>query len=611
MFNKSDQYYNNSSTTTATATPSHHHSPYHSNQLQSHSNNLQSQPPPQYLQHLHNPQQPKINLDSYHSMRPPPSHQQIYPHHLQYTSQPQPSMNMTMTNIQPPNTNDNNNNNIRSNDLNESNNNSNSTSNIKHNSNRRGPWSPLEDKKLLDLISIYGPTNWVRISNSLETRTPKQCRERYHQNLKPSLNRSPITPEEGELIEKLVLKYGKKWAEISRHLNGRSDNAIKNWWNGGANRRRRASLATSNSSVKRKSIDYDDINHEPTTMSTSNSITSIPSKEHAQVPQPQVSQIPSQFPHNNLPQISFNTSMFGQQNEKSSNANLPNISNLTSGQQSTGSPSVSNHLHPQQQNIIKNFSLQQQRSASFDYNSNSNTNSTNPATTTLPPISQSNKRRLIGDDPFSRRHSSATYSMLMHAHSNNNSHSNLLNTYSNSTTNHSGGTSGNVSPHFGSPLLMSSLATRHNSITVFELGLANSQKDTYHNHHVSFTDSRRSSSIAPDLNFFPNPLKENSSISTKNSRNLSQNSSFNSPLLTPSTRFSISSINSTVPNGNNNSSSVVTSPSHSQSSNYYKQEYANNSSTSINEIKKSNDNNNERKNSTDSKSKMSVSSLVD
>lgn len=108
-------------------------------------------------------------------------------------------------------------------------------------STRRGPWSPEEDRKLIDLISIFGPSNWVRISNSLCTRTPKQCRERYHQNLKPTLNRTPITQEEGILIEKLVAKHGKKWAEIARHLNGRSDNAIKNWWNGGANRRRRAS----------------------------------------------------------------------------------------------------------------------------------------------------------------------------------------------------------------------------------------------------------------------------------------------------------------------------------------------------------------------------------
>lgn len=106
---------------------------------------------------------------------------------------------------------------------------------------RRGPWSPDEDQRLMELISVFGAANWVRISQSLLTRTPKQCRERYHQNLKPSLNRAPITPEEGVYIEELVAKYGKRWAEIARHLNGRSDNAVKNWWNGGATRRRRVS----------------------------------------------------------------------------------------------------------------------------------------------------------------------------------------------------------------------------------------------------------------------------------------------------------------------------------------------------------------------------------
>ena len=104
---------------------------------------------------------------------------------------------------------------------------------------KRGPWSQHEDRSLLELVQSQGAHNWVRISQFIRTRSPKQCRERYHQNLKPSLCHDPISPEEGEIIERLVSEMGKRWAEIARRLPGRSDNAVKNWWNGGMNRRRR------------------------------------------------------------------------------------------------------------------------------------------------------------------------------------------------------------------------------------------------------------------------------------------------------------------------------------------------------------------------------------
>lgn len=105
---------------------------------------------------------------------------------------------------------------------------------------KRGPWTQQEDELLKDLVSRMGATNWVRTSAMIGSRSPKQCRERYHQNLKPGLNHSPITEDEGNLIIQLVREKGKRWAEIARHLNGRSDNAVKNWFNGGENRRKRA-----------------------------------------------------------------------------------------------------------------------------------------------------------------------------------------------------------------------------------------------------------------------------------------------------------------------------------------------------------------------------------
>ncbi|KAI1371480.1 Homeodomain-like protein [Hypoxylon crocopeplum] len=104
---------------------------------------------------------------------------------------------------------------------------------------RRGPWSKREDEQLKFLVDTQGASCWVRVSLQIQTRSAKQCRERYHQNLKPTLDHSPISPEEGAHIERMVEQIGRRWAEIARSLKNRSDNAVKNWWNGSMNRRKR------------------------------------------------------------------------------------------------------------------------------------------------------------------------------------------------------------------------------------------------------------------------------------------------------------------------------------------------------------------------------------
>ncbi|KAL7931227.1 hypothetical protein V8C35DRAFT_310729 [Trichoderma chlorosporum] len=105
---------------------------------------------------------------------------------------------------------------------------------------RKGPWSPEESHRLIALVRLMGPQDWVSIASYMASRNAKQCRERYHQNLDPNLRHDPITEEEARLIMDLYARYGTAWARIAEQLPGRSDNAIKNYVNGLVNKTRRA-----------------------------------------------------------------------------------------------------------------------------------------------------------------------------------------------------------------------------------------------------------------------------------------------------------------------------------------------------------------------------------
>ncbi|KAJ3679580.1 hypothetical protein LUZ60_017591 [Juncus effusus] len=97
---------------------------------------------------------------------------------------------------------------------------------------RKGTWTAAEDAILINHVRRHGEGNWnaVQRSSSL-ARCGKSCRLRWANHLRPNLKKGPISPEEEVTILRLHAMLGNKWAHISTHLPGRTDNEIKNFWN--------------------------------------------------------------------------------------------------------------------------------------------------------------------------------------------------------------------------------------------------------------------------------------------------------------------------------------------------------------------------------------------
>ncbi|KAJ3449147.1 snRNA-activating protein complex subunit [Anaeramoeba flamelloides] len=97
-------------------------------------------------------------------------------------------------------------------------------------SSKKGAWNKIEDNLLLQYVKQLGDTSWPQVSKLVIGRSPKQCRERWRNQLNPNIKRGPFSEEEKELLKQKVTELGTRWSILSTFFDGRPDNMLKNYY---------------------------------------------------------------------------------------------------------------------------------------------------------------------------------------------------------------------------------------------------------------------------------------------------------------------------------------------------------------------------------------------
>ena len=95
---------------------------------------------------------------------------------------------------------------------------------------QRQKFTKKEDAQLIRLVKKYGTSSWERIAEKMERRNGRQCRDRYNNHLLQNFKKGMWTNEEDDIIIQMYFNIGPQWSKISKLLDGRSGNDVKNRW---------------------------------------------------------------------------------------------------------------------------------------------------------------------------------------------------------------------------------------------------------------------------------------------------------------------------------------------------------------------------------------------
>ena len=69
-----------------------------------------------------------------------------------------------------------------------------------HTPSTKSSWSKAEDELLVQAVAKWGPHDWYQIASEIPGRLPRQCRERYKNQVRQGINTAPFTREEDAII---------------------------------------------------------------------------------------------------------------------------------------------------------------------------------------------------------------------------------------------------------------------------------------------------------------------------------------------------------------------------------------------------------------------------